>query len=92
MNIDEQRIRERAYQIWESEGCPEGGAERHWEMARKLVEAELLAERPAEPAARSRRANTARARLTTAEETASKPATAKKPAAASKTKIPARPE
>lgn len=29
-------IRELAYQIWESEGRPEGEAERHWEMALKL--------------------------------------------------------
>jgi len=92
MNIDEQRVRELAYQIWESEGCPEGGAERHWEMARKLAEAELLAGRPAEPVTRTRRPNTARARLTTAEEPASKPAPAKKPAAASRSRTPARPE
>ena len=29
----EDRIRERAYAIWESEGCPEGCAERHWSAA-----------------------------------------------------------
>lgn len=33
----EQRIREHAYQIWVSEGRPEGRASAHWEMARKLV-------------------------------------------------------
>lgn len=82
MNPDEQRIRELAYQIWESEGRPEGGAQRHWQMARKLAEAELLAERPAEPAPRARRTNTARATLTTAAE----PATTKKPAAPKKPK------
>jgi len=38
MNIHEQRIREFAYQIWESEGKPHGQTERHWEMARKLAE------------------------------------------------------
>lgn len=31
------RIREFAYQIWESEGKPEGHSERHWEMACKLA-------------------------------------------------------
>jgi hypothetical protein len=27
------RIRERAYAIWQSEGCPDGCAERHWSAA-----------------------------------------------------------
>ncbi len=40
MNEQEQRIREFAYEIWQTEGCPEGQGERHWEMARKLVEAQ----------------------------------------------------
>jgi len=39
MNINEQRVREFAYQIWESEGRPFGHSDRHWEMASKLVEA-----------------------------------------------------
>ncbi|HEX8592903.1 MAG TPA: DUF2934 domain-containing protein [Pseudomonas sp.] len=43
MSADEKRIREFAYQIWESEGQPAGQEERHWEMARKLAEAEALA-------------------------------------------------
>ncbi|HSC67778.1 MAG TPA: DUF2934 domain-containing protein [Cellvibrio sp.] len=33
MEDNEAYIRELAYQIWESEGWPEGAAERHWEMA-----------------------------------------------------------
>ncbi len=37
MNLNEQRIREFAYQIWESEGRPVGQSERHWEMATKLA-------------------------------------------------------
>jgi hypothetical protein len=40
MSTDEKRVREFAYQIWESEGKPEGQEARHWEMARKLVAAE----------------------------------------------------
>ncbi|MEN0075882.1 MAG: DUF2934 domain-containing protein [Paracraurococcus sp.] len=32
----EQRIRERAYHIWESEGRPEGQAEAHWDKARRI--------------------------------------------------------
>jgi alpha-beta hydrolase superfamily lysophospholipase len=42
MSTDEKRVREFAYQIWESEGKPEGQEARHWEMARKLAEAETL--------------------------------------------------
>ena len=43
MSTDDKRIREFAYQIWESEGKPEGQEERHWEMARKLADAEAQA-------------------------------------------------
>lgn len=39
MNINEHRVREFAYQIWESEGKPQGQASRHWEMACKLADA-----------------------------------------------------
>jgi hypothetical protein len=42
MSTDEKRVREFAYQIWESEGKPEGQEARHWEMARKLAESEAL--------------------------------------------------
>jgi len=42
MSADEKRIRDFAYQIWESEGKPHGQEARHWEMARKLAEAEAL--------------------------------------------------
>jgi hypothetical protein len=34
------RIERLAHQIWESEGRPEGQAERHWSMAERLVEVE----------------------------------------------------
>ena len=43
MDIDEKRISEFAYHIWQSEGEPEGEEARHWEMARTLVEAESSA-------------------------------------------------
>ncbi len=36
----EQRIRELAHHIWESEGCPTGQELRHWYAASRLVEAE----------------------------------------------------
>jgi len=52
MSTDDKRIREFAYQIWESEGQPEGQEARHWEMARKLAEAEALA--PSKPAKASK--------------------------------------
>jgi hypothetical protein len=43
MNADwEDRVRARAHALWEREGCPEGGAERHWAQA----EEELRAEAP----------------------------------------------
>ncbi len=38
MNSHDQRVHEFAYQIWESEGKPEGHHHRHWEMACKLAE------------------------------------------------------
>ncbi|MES2822352.1 MAG: DUF2934 domain-containing protein [Pseudomonadota bacterium] len=37
MNTQHHRIREYAYQIWQSEGMPEGQQQRHWEMACKLA-------------------------------------------------------
>lgn len=33
----EDRIRERAYRLWQEEGCPEGRAETHWDKASELV-------------------------------------------------------
>jgi hypothetical protein len=37
MSDIEERIRERAYQIWLEEGCPKGRELDHWNMATKLV-------------------------------------------------------
>ncbi len=37
---DEKRIRERAHQIWEHEGRPEGRHEEHWSQARRQIETE----------------------------------------------------
>ncbi|MGP6270298.1 DUF2934 domain-containing protein, partial [Pseudomonas paraeruginosa] len=54
MSADEKRIREFAYQIWESEGRPEGQAERHWAMARQLAEAEAAAPAAKKPRGRAR--------------------------------------
>ena len=44
-NTLEDRIRERAYEIWTSAGWPDGDAEQHWLVA----ERELLAKAMAEP-------------------------------------------
>jgi hypothetical protein len=61
MSVDEKRIREFAYQIWESEGRPEGQEARHWEMACKLAEAEAgTTTEAAEPAKRPRRTSKAK--------------------------------
>ncbi len=38
MTDREQRIRGRAYAIWEHEGRPEGQAARHWRMAEHAIE------------------------------------------------------
>lgn len=40
MSDNENRVREFAYQIWESEGRPSGQEARHWEMACTLAAAE----------------------------------------------------
>ena len=37
---EEERIRAFAYRIWEEEGRPLDQADRHWDMAKKAVEAE----------------------------------------------------
>ncbi|MFJ7312624.1 DUF2934 domain-containing protein [Pseudomonas sp. NPDC098747] len=77
MSTDDKRIREFAYQIWESEGKPDGQGERHWEMARKLAEAEALAPKKSPKAAGGKTAEvkTPAAKLKT-------PAKAKQPSAA----------
>lgn len=39
--ISEDVIRARAHHIWEREGCPEGRAEDHWQMARSELAMEM---------------------------------------------------
>lgn len=36
----EQRVRERAYQIWEQAGRPEGKSDEHWRQAEAEISAE----------------------------------------------------
>ena len=33
----EHRIRERAYHLWETDGCPEGRAQAYWERAQSSI-------------------------------------------------------
>ncbi|AKA24683.1 DUF2934 domain-containing protein [Pseudomonas chlororaphis] len=74
MSTDDKRIREFAYQIWESEGRPDGQEHRHWEMARKLAEAEALA--PSKPPRATRAAPAKSAKPATAKPKAGKSAAA----------------
>ena len=46
MQLNENRIREYAYQIWESEGKPNGSADEHWYKACKSLEAEARLSEP----------------------------------------------
>jgi hypothetical protein len=38
--VSEAAIRQRSYEIWQREGCPEGKSEEHWFRARVELEAE----------------------------------------------------
>lgn len=58
MTEQEQRIRQFAYEIWQTEGCPDGHSERHWEMACKLVEAQQNGSAPSKPVAKPRKSPT----------------------------------
>jgi hypothetical protein len=40
----EERVRRRAYQLWEDDGAPEGKADEYWGRAEKQVAAEYDAE------------------------------------------------
>jgi hypothetical protein len=83
MSTNDKRIREFAYQIWESEGKPEGQDARHWEMARKLAEAEALAPSKS-PKAPASKTDSTKAPASKANGKATEPKTKAKPAAASK--------
>ena len=37
MDDFERRVREKAYKLWQEEGCPQGRENDHWERARELV-------------------------------------------------------
>ncbi|KAA0980088.1 DUF2934 domain-containing protein [Pseudomonas sp. ANT_H12B] len=86
MSTNDKRIREFAYQIWESEGKPEGQEARHWEMARKLAEAEALSPSKSAKAAGSKTSSTKAPASKSTNGKAAEPKTKAKakPAAASK--------
>jgi hypothetical protein len=79
MTIDEQRIREFAYQIWESEGKPAGQEDRHWEMACKLAEAEAAGEQLQQPLQPKRISKPKAVTFAEAEAQVEQPALLKKP-------------
>ena len=81
MNNDDKRIREFAYQIWESEGKPDGQDARHWEMAHKLAQAEALAPQKADASkAKPKAAAAASGKPASKEPAAKKPRAPRKPA------------
>jgi DUF2934 family protein len=36
----EHRIRQRAYQLWQADGAPEGQSDHYWHLARKIIDQE----------------------------------------------------
>ncbi|MBV9736092.1 MAG: DUF2934 domain-containing protein [Acidisphaera sp.] len=46
MDENEDRIRERAYRLWEEEGRPEGREHDHWERARQMLDSERPEQQP----------------------------------------------
>lgn len=42
----EERVRQRAYLMWEADGRPEGGADQYWHRARERMEAETQSAYP----------------------------------------------
>jgi hypothetical protein len=42
MTDRDDRIREIAYFLWLEEGCPDGGADRHWHAAEEMLDSDEL--------------------------------------------------
>ena len=87
----EERIRQRAYAIWQSEGHGNGREEEHWHRAEREIAAEEAAPnkapgrapRPKQaPAEKPAAVSPARSRSTGTETRAEKPGSAKRPASA----------
>jgi hypothetical protein len=49
MDDHDERVRRRAYQLWQEEGCPPGRADVHWDKARELVAIEDNQKRTTKP-------------------------------------------
>jgi Protein of unknown function (DUF2934) len=49
----EERIRQRAYKLWQEEGCPEGRADAHWDKAAELVAIEDNQKHATKPVSKS---------------------------------------
>ncbi len=55
MDDFEERVRERAYRLWEEAGRPQGQAQDHWERARELVAIEMNYKLATQPVGESER-------------------------------------
>ena len=89
------RIRQRAHEIWEQEGRPEGAHERHWRQAESEVAAAEAgpAKKPAatrKPAAKAARPAAAQAARPATTKAVAAPKPAAEPKAAAKPKAPAK--
>jgi hypothetical protein len=59
----ENRIRERAYELWNVHGCVHGQADQHWLAAEREILAASTAALAREPAPRKKRRLTARSKI-----------------------------
>ena len=60
----ENRIRERAYEIWAAHGCVHGQADQHWLAAEREVLAASKSALACKPAAKKKRRSPARSKTT----------------------------
>ena len=51
--LDENSVRQRAYEIWEQDGCPEGREMTHWERALSELQAKSAQPRAMKAARKS---------------------------------------
>lgn len=84
VNDREQRIRERAYAIWQDEGEPKDSHERHWDAASREIDAQAAASTDAEVTPAPKKPRTPRATATKAASPVEPAATASEAAAAPK--------
>jgi len=61
----ENRIRERAYEIWTSRGCVHGQADQHWLAAEREILTPSTTTLPGKPAPQKKRPLPARSKMTT---------------------------